>query len=220
MPEIKQITKTDLVNIIKVLHATFNEQKDYLSKLDTEIGDGDHGFSMMTGFTRFHDNLDSYVDLSIGQMLKKGGFDLISAIGGAAGAVFGTFFKGQGAYYQEYLDGKESLSLEDLANMMVEALKQIKTIGKAEIGDKTMIDALEPAVNELVRSAENNLSLNEAFKKAAAEAMQGAENTKNMVGKRGRSKNLGERSLGFMDAGAMSMYFIFKTYADYLDPQA
>jgi len=212
----QEITKLDLINIISAIHADIIENQNHLSKLDAQIGDGDHGFSMATGFTRFNDNLESYADLSIGKLLKKGGFDLISAIGGAAGAIFGTFFKGQGTYYDENLQGKNSLSLDDLANMMAEALTQIKTIGKADLGDKTMIDALEPAVNALAESAANHHSLGEAFQNAAAQAEKGAENTKNLVGKRGRSKNLGERSLGFMDPGAMSIALILKAYANYL----
>lgn len=209
------MTRVDQINIIRAIHTVFAENEDFLSKLDAKIGDGDHGFSMSIGFKRFNDNLENYADLSIGKLLKKGGFDLISAIGGAAGAIFGTFFKGQGAYYEDHLDGKEHLSLEDIANMMTEALAQIKIIGKAQPGDKTMIDALEPAVNALSESAASNLSLSEAFKIAAAQAESGAENTKNLVGKRGRSKNLGERSLGCMDPGAKSIALILMAYKDY-----
>lgn len=213
----QEVTKIDLINIIRCIHAVIVENRDPLSKLDAEIGDGDHGFSMATGFTRFYENLENYAELSIGSLLKKGGFDLISSIGGAAGAIFGTFFKGQGSYYDTHLQSKNSLSLDDLARMMAEALAQIKSIGKADLGDKTMIDALEPAVNALVESSANNISLDKAFKNAAVQAEAGAENTRSMVGKRGRSKNLGERSLGFMDPGARSMALILKAYADYLE---
>lgn len=101
--------------------------------------------------------------------------------------------------------------------MLNEALSQIKKRGNANPGDKTMIDALEPAVNELFAGIEKNLSLSDAFKNAAEKAEQGAESTKDMVSKHGRSKNLGERSIGFMDAGAMSTCIIFSTIADYIE---
>ena len=100
--------------------------------------------------------------------------------------------------------------------MLAEALNQIKKRGGAKIGDKTMVDALEPAVGELKRSMENGLNLKEMFQKAARKAAEGAENTKTMVAKHGRSKYLGDKSLGFVDPGAVSMAFIFDTIADYL----
>jgi dihydroxyacetone kinase-like protein len=217
MGSLTEITKKDLVEMVKRMYRTIDEKKEFLSKLDTEIGDGDHGFSMFSGFKSFHDKLGEFSELPIGQLLKKGGFELIKTIGGAAGAVFGTFFTGQASYYDKNLEGKESLNLEDFTNMLNEALDQIKKRGNANPGDKTMIDALEPAVNELYAGIEKNLSLSNAFKNAAEKAEQGAENTKNMVSKRGRSKNLGERSIGFMDAGAMSTSIIFRTIADYIE---
>lgn len=217
MGSLSVITKNDLVEIVKRMYNNIDEKKEYLSKLDTEIGDGDHGFSMFSGFKSFHDKLGEFSELPIGQLLKKGGFELIKTIGGAAGAVFGTFFTGQASYYEKNLDGKENLSLEDITNMLNEALLQIKKRGNANPGDKTMIDALEPAINELFAGIEKNLSLTDAFKNAAEKAEQGAESTKDMVSKRGRSKNLGERSIGFIDAGAMSTCIIFRTIADYIE---
>ncbi len=172
---------------------------------------------MASGFKSFYNKLDEFSALSIGQVLKKGGFELIKTIGGAAGAIFGTFFTGQASYYDKNLNGKESLNLEDLANMLKEALTQIKKRGNAKLGDKTMVDALEPAVNELTAGVKNNLSLSQAFKNAAAKAREGSDNTKNLVSKRGRSKNLGERSVGYIDAGSMSTYLIINTIADYID---
>ncbi len=217
MGSLNEITRDDIIRIVKRMYHTIDEKQEYLSKLDTEIGDGDHGFSMATGFKSFYNKLDELSALSIGQVLKKGGFELIKTIGGAAGAIFGTFFTGQASYYDKNLNGKESLNLEDLTNMLKEALTQIKKRGNAKLGDKTMVDALEPAVNELTAGVKNNLSLSQAFKNAAAKAREGSDNTKNLVSKRGRSKNLGERSVGYIDAGSMSTYLIINTIADYID---
>lgn len=210
------ITKENLVEMIKRISAKIDEQKEYLSRLDTEIGDGDHGFSMANGFRSLNSRLDEFSKLDIGEMLKKCGFELIKTIGGAAGAVFGTLFTGQASYYSRQIPGKPLLSLEDIASMWAEALNQIKARGQAQQGDKTMVDALEPAVLELKKGAEDRLSLSEAFAKAAVRAKEGADKTKDMVAKRGRSKNLAERSLGYIDPGAMSTYFIISAIAEYL----
>jgi len=210
MSEIMEIKKDDIVNMINHIYKKINENKEYLSKLDTEIGDGDHGFGMANGFKNFNNKLEDFSQLDIGGLLKKGGFELIKTIGGAAGAIFGTFFTGQALYYDKNLKGKSSLNLNDISHMFQEAMDQIKKRGNAQIGDKTMIDALEPAVSALIKGREENISINKAFRIAAEKAKEGAESTKEMISKRGRSRNLGERSKGFIDPGAMSTYFIFK----------
>jgi dihydroxyacetone kinase-like protein len=191
-------------------------QKDYLSKIDTQIGDGDHGFSLSQGFNTVCAKMNELEKEDIGGFLKKCGFDMIRAIGGAAGAIYGTFFTAQASYYRDHLDGKQMLTPRDITEMMAEALNQIKKRGGAEVGDKTMVDALEPALNELRRGLENGLNLNEMFKKASIKAAEGAENTKTMIAKHGRSKYVGDKSLGFVDPGAVSMALIFETIADYM----
>ena len=210
-----EITKNDIIEIIQRMFQKIEENKDYLSKLDTEIGDGDHGFSIANGFHSLSMMLNEFSELSIGDLLKKSGFELIKTMGGAAGAIFGTFFTGQASYYDKNLAGKEELTLEEYSKMLSEALTQIKNRGHAEVGDKTMIDALEPAIRELERGAGNNLSVSDAFKNAADKAQEGAEKTKEMVGKRGRAKYVGERGQGFIDPGAMSTSFLFRAMVDY-----
>ena len=211
-----EINKEDILNIIKAIYSKIDENKDYLSKLDTEIGDGDHGTSMARGFKSLYDKLDEFEKLDIGSILRKSGFELIKTIGGSAGAVFGTLFTGQASYYDKNIKGKETLTLQDLAEMFGEALLQIKKRGNAAPGDKTMIDALEPAVNALKESAGKNILLAEAFKSAAENAKQGAEKTREMIGKHGRSKYLGERSKGYIDPGAVSTSLIFSSISEYL----
>ncbi|MBA7616637.1 PEP-dependent dihydroxyacetone kinase, ADP-binding subunit DhaL [subsurface metagenome] len=215
MNSVYEITKEDIVKILTSIYQKIDENKDYLSKLDTEIGDGDHGFSIANGFKNIYTKLDDFSKDSIGDLLKKCGFELIKTVGGAAGAIFGTFFTGQASYYNKNINGKNSLSLEDIRNMLNEALTQIKKRGNAQIGDKTMIDAFEPALHELSAGVEKKMSFALAFKNASGKAKEGAESTKNMVGKHGRSKNVGERGIGFIDPGSMSTAFIFSTIADY-----
>lgn len=209
------ITKYDLARIIENIYRILDEKKDYLSRLDTEIGDGDHGFGISNGFRCVYEKLDDFLKEDTGDFLKRCGFEIIKVVGGASGAVFGTFFTGQASYYNKNLAGKETLSLDDMTNMLGEALEQIKKRGNAQAGDKTMIDAFEPALNELAKGVKEKLTIAHAFRCASEKAMQGAESTKNMVGKRGRSKNVGERGLGYIDPGSMSMAIIFSTMADY-----
>jgi len=210
-----EVTKDDLVQIIRNMYKKIEENKNYLSKLDTEIGDGDHGFSIANGFRSVSEKIDEFSREGIGDFLKKCGFEIIKIVGGASGAVFGTFFAGQASFYKTHLNEKESLTLGDITGMLAEALEQIKKRGNARAGDKTMVDALDPAVKELQKCAAEGLSFAEAFQKAAERAKEGAERTKNMVAKRGRSKNLGERSIGFVDPGSMSITLMLQTMAEY-----
>ncbi len=211
-----ELTKEDILKIIETIYQKIDSNKEYLSKLDTEIGDGDHGTSMARGFKNLYDKIDELKDLDIGSILKKSGFELIKSIGGSAGAIFGTFFTGQATYYDKNLKGRESLTLKDISSMMEEALNQIKKRGNADAGDKTMIDALQPAVESLKNSVDRGLGIAEAFEEAAGAAKAGAEKTKEMIGKHGRSKYLGERGKGFIDPGAMSTALIFEAISDYL----
>jgi dihydroxyacetone kinase-like protein len=209
------VTKENLVQMLKTVQEKIEGKKEYLSKLDTEIGDGDHGFSISNGFKNVVQKLDEFSQGGICDLLKKSGYEIIKVVGGASGAVFGTLLTGQAAYYSSNLDGKDALSLDDMTNMLAEALQQIKKRGGAQAGDKTMIDALEPAVDTLKQAVTAGSSFGEAFQQAARAAEQGAEATKNMVAKRGRSKNVGERSIGYMDPGAMSITLILSAMAEY-----
>jgi dihydroxyacetone kinase phosphoprotein-dependent L subunit len=210
-----KITKSDIIDMIRHVGGRVIENRDYLSKLDTEIGDGDHGVGLAAGFTSFIGKLGEFGSADIGGLLKKGGFELIKTVGGASGAIFGTLFTGQALWYDANCKGKESLTLGEFANMLTEALCQIKKRGAAQVGEKTMVDALEPAAVSLQDSVKRGLSFAQAFKLAAAKAREGAESTKNMVATKGRAKNLGERSIGFVDPGSMSTTVIFDAMAEY-----
>jgi dihydroxyacetone kinase-like protein len=210
------LSKIDLIQAIRAIQAKIEANKEYLSRLDTEIGDGDHGFSMAIGLSSYAARLEEIKDRDIGGVLRFGGLELIRTVGGAAGAVFGTFFAGQGAYCDEHLKGREAISLSDFAGMMAEALRQVQLRGKAEVGDKTMVDALSPAVRELARCNAERCSFPNAVRRAALAARIGAESTRDMVGKRGRAKNLGERGRNHIDPGAMSMALIFEAISEHV----
>ena len=211
----KTITKNDIIELIRRVSDKIVENRDYLSKLDTEIGDGDHGVGLAAGFKSFADKLAEFGSADIGGLLKKGGFELIKTVGGASGAIFGTLFTGQALYYDANLKGKDSLTLGEFTNMLTEALCQIKKRGSAQVGEKTMVDAFEPAVAALQDAVKGGLAFGQAFKQAAAKAREGAESTMKMVATKGRAKNLGERSLGFIDPGSMSTTLILESMAEY-----
>ena len=209
------MTKNDLIEMIGHISAKIVENKEYLSKLDTEIGDGDHGYGMASGFKSFAEKLGEFGAGDIGGLLKKGGFEIIKVVGGASGAIFGTLFMGQAMHYESKLKGKETLSLGDMTGMFTEALCQIKKRGGASVGEKTMVDALEPAVGELDETVKEGASFRDAFARAAKKAREGAEGTKKMVATKGRAKNLGQRSIGYPDPGAMSTAIIFEAMAEF-----
>lgn len=211
------VSKADIIAAIRAVARRIDDNKEHLSRLDTEIGDGDHGFSMASGFNSLAERLDEFADLDIGQLLKKSGFELIKTMGGSAGVVFGTLLTGQAKYYSQHLQGAERLSLADVSQMLGEAIGQIKAKGKSDIGGKTMLDALVPAVAALDAAVTNGASFEQAFADAAAKAEQGAESTRQMTGKHGRSRYVGERGKGFMDPGAASTAVIFGAIADYLN---
>jgi phosphoenolpyruvate---glycerone phosphotransferase subunit DhaL len=186
------------------------ESVDLLTQADKAIGDGDHGIGMARGFETVRGKLESQAYESIGDLLKSIGTTLMASIGGAAGAIFGTFFKGSAAHlYDTRLLDSASLSL-----MLRDGLEAVKERGKAKPGDKTMVDALEPA---RLRSSELvSAPLEEALASVVEASRQGMEKTKEMVATLGKAKTLGERSLGHPDPGSLSTYLILKFMLQFL----
>lgn len=187
------------------------ENKDVLTQADKAIGDGDHGVSMARGFEAVINKLNKSNFGSIGELLSVIGMTLLNSIGGAAGAIFGVFFRGAG----KNLKDEHSLNSNVMAQMLDNGLKSVKERGKAKIGDKTMVDALEPAT---LKAKEMSLSSLDASCQAISKAARdGKESTKNMVATIGKAKTLGERSIGHPDPGAISIYLILKFISDYVN---
>jgi phosphoenolpyruvate---glycerone phosphotransferase subunit DhaL len=187
------------------------ESKNLLTQADKAIGDGDHGIGMARGFEAVRQKLDGQSFENIGDLLKSIGRALMTSIGGAAGAVFGTLFTGAA----KNLQGKSEFNSETLSLMLLDGLQAVKDRGKAKTGDKTMVDALEPAArkSEALRSS----PLDEALTAVVEEARQGMEKTKEMVATIGKAKSLGQRSLGHPDPGSVSMYLILRSMMEYLN---
>ncbi len=191
------------------------ESKPLLTKIDSAIGDGDHGIGMSVGFTKAEENLKVNEFTTVNDVFKTIGMSMISSMGGASGIIFGTMFVGG----IKGLDPKEALDLASLAEIYEKALNAIKQRGKAELGDKTMIDAFQPAVEALKASAAANDSLIEGLRKAETAAVEGVEASKDYIAKFGRAKSLGERAIGNQDAGATTVSIIFKSMKEWVDGQ-
>jgi len=186
------------------------EDAPRLNEADQSIGDGDHGEAMARGWQAARAALNSGTFSSIGEVLSTLGMRMMASMGGASGAIFGTWFRGGGKSLME----SDTFSAEALARLLEDGLKAVKDRGKANPGDKTMVDALEPAA--AAAGAARTDPLAEALSAAAAAAQAGAEATKEIVARVGRARTLGERSLGHPDPGAVSTYLILQHMADYV----
>jgi dihydroxyacetone kinase-like protein len=186
------------------------ESKDLLTAADKAIGDGDHGIGMARGFESVGKKLETGSFESIGDILKSVGMSLVTSVGGAAGAVFGTLFMGGG----KNLGDTAVFNSRALSMMLEDGLDAVKRRGNAKPGDKTMIDSLQPAASKSATLAA--APLDEALEAACRAAKEGMEHTKEMVAKTGKAKPLGERSLGHPDPGAISVFLILDFMREYI----
>ncbi len=191
------------------LHMISN--KDLLTHADQAIGDGDHGIGMARGFEGVLKKLENDASISVDQLFTNVGITLLSSIGGASGAIFGSFFIGAA----DGLKGNRELDSNSFILALQYGLEKVKELGKAKIGDKTMVDALEPAY--IAAKECSNQSLIQITKKAATAAENGKEQTKQYIATTGKAKTLGERSLGHADPGAISMVLILKFCAEFVE---
>jgi phosphoenolpyruvate---glycerone phosphotransferase subunit DhaL len=199
----------DTLAVVKEMAAAMEENRKHLTKLDSEIGDGDHGNNMHRGFQAALERLEGTEPQTPADVLKAVSTALVGKVGGAAGPLYGTaFLKASTA-----LSGKEDLSPEDVAEAIESALAGVKQRGKAEEGDKTMIDALAPAAGAAKEAATSGKGVGEVFRAAAEAANEGAEATVPLTARRGRASYLGERAAGHMDPGARSTYLLLDAAA-------
>ncbi len=204
------VTRDDVIAWLNNCGRVIAENKDYLTQLDSDIGDADHGANMDRGFKAALAKLPAVADKDIGTLFKSIGMTLVSTVGGAGGPLYGTFFMQAGAASANKLE----LSVADWAAALESAINGVMVRGKAVLGDKTMVDALLPAVNALKQAAADGVDMGDALRRSAAAAEQGMQDTIPLVAKKGRASYLGERSAGHQDPGATSSYLILKTAAD------
>jgi dihydroxyacetone kinase-like protein len=188
-------------------NAVIEEKKDYLTDLDSAIGDADHGINMNRGMKKVMEKTRDKEYSDFGGLFRDVAMTIMSAVGGSAGPLYGTFFMKTG----QKLTGRNDASSEDFANAMQDGLAGIMSLGKSQIGDKTMVDALQPAIDALRAGGESDLA---AWNAAAEAAEKGMTDTIPMLAKRGRSSYLGERSIGHQDPGATSVFYLVSALRD------
>lgn len=203
------LSRTQIVNWLTRCGDIFSTESEYLTGLDREIGDADHGLNMNRGFSKVVEKLPAIADKDIGFILKNTGMTLLSSVGGASGPLFGTFF----IRAAQTTQARQSLTLEELYQMFRDGADGVISRGKAEPGDKTMCDVWVPVVESLRQSCEQNLPVPAALDAASSIAESAAQSTITMQARKGRASYLGERSIGHQDPGATSVMFMMQMLA-------
>ena len=197
---------------VRAFAAAIAENKEYLTELDSAIGDADHGINMNRGMQAVLAKLEGDGQPDAGALLKTVGMTLVSTVGGASGPLYGTLFLQMGSSAA----GKPELSDEDWAAALAAGVAGVQRRGKAELGDKTMIDALVPAVQALRSSLADGSAAGEALHRSAEAAREGMIATIPLVARKGRASYLGERSADHQDPGATSSWLLLRTAAEAL----
>lgn len=209
---LSELNAEDARNMLLYVADKIIANKPYLTEVDSAIGDGDHGIGMAGGMQKAKKQLlKMQGEKDVYALFEAAGKAMLMSMGGASGVIFGSLYLA-GA---KDMEPKEVLSGDDLAVMERKSLGAIQERGKAEVGDKTMVDALVPAVEAL--EATKGKSLLEMLQAAEEGARQGMENTKKYVAKFGRAKSLMERAIGHQDAGATSVYLIFQGMREFVE---
>ncbi|MDR1230330.1 MAG: dihydroxyacetone kinase subunit L [Spirochaetaceae bacterium] len=206
------ITAQQIVDWLKKLDAVYTEQKDFLSELDSAIGDGDHGVNMARGFTAVVAAIEAAPPADIGAAFKTVSLSLIKTVGGASGPLYGTFFLQCATAFV----AKPEADLAAWTVAVEKGIQGIEKLGKAQQGDKTMLDAWLPALAALKSTAESGQGLEDALLAAALAAEEGAKATVPLQARKGRASYLGERSIGHQDPGATSTALLLRAAAETL----
>lgn len=204
------ITKEHILDWLHSSSDVLEENRLYLTKLDTAIGDADHGNNMHRGFSKVRTQLDDHADKDIGAILKAVAMTLISTVGGASGPLYGTFFLQAGTK----VAGKDELDGAAFAAMFRAGVDGVKMRGKAELGDKTMVDVLEPVAEAIEKDIKAGKSISATLLHAVEVAEKGVKATIPLIAKKGRASYLGERSKDHQDPGATSSKLIIECLSE------
>lgn len=204
------VSRDNLLAWLEALQQVYSENKEYLTKLDSAIGDADHGINMNRGFTAVKAELAKNPPDNISNALKTVAMTLIKTVGGASGPLYGTFF----LRASSAVTGKETLEPADVVALFETGFSGIIQRGKAEVGDKTMVDAWTPAIAAMNEALANGATIKEILDKGAAAAEEGMKNTIPLQARKGRASYLGERSKGHQDPGATSTHLMLKQAAE------
>jgi dihydroxyacetone kinase-like protein len=200
----------DVLRWVRTFAAEIEANKEYLTQLDAAVGDADHGINMQRGMSAVLGKLDAAGADDIGGLLKTVGMTLVSTVGGAGGPLYGTLFLQMGTATA----GKGELGPDDWAAALDAAVGGVQSRGKAEPGDKTMIDALIPGRDAFKAAIAEGVPFADALRRSAEAAERGMQDTIPLVARKGRASYLGERSAGHQDPGATSSHLLLKTAAD------
>jgi dihydroxyacetone kinase-like protein len=209
MASTSSITAAEVRDWIRAYAAAIAEKRAELVRLDTAIGDGDHGTNMDRGMRKAVEKVDGTDGDDIGALLKAVGMALVSSVGGAAGPLYGTLFLQMGMAST----GREELDLAGWTAALEAGVKGLQARGKAELGDKTMVDALVPGVEALRAAGEDGGGLADALRRSADAAEEGMRATIELEARRGRASYLGPRSVGHQDPGATSAQLLLAVAA-------
>jgi dihydroxyacetone kinase-like protein len=204
------VSYEDVVGWIRAFASTIEENKTYLTELDSAIGDADHGINMSRGMQAALAKIDGATTGDVGALLKTVGMTLVSTVGGAGGPLYGTLFLQLGTA----TSGKTEITADDWVGALTAAIEGVRARGKAELQDKTMVDALSPGRDALAEAVEGGESFGDALRRSAEAAEEGMKATIPLVARKGRASYLGERSAGHQDPGATSSWLLLKTAAD------
>ncbi|MBV9673447.1 MAG: dihydroxyacetone kinase subunit L [Verrucomicrobia bacterium] len=200
------LTASQILRWIEQYAKLISEQKDYLTQLDADIGDADHGANLDRGFQAVLTKKDELAGKDIGTIFKTVAMTLISKVGGASGPLYGTFFL-QASVAAAH---KDKLSEADFYEILEKGLAGITSRGKAKVGDKTMVDAFQPAVAAFKRNLDEGADFEKSLSDAIDAAERGMLSTIPLIARKGRASYLGERSAGHQDPGATSSVLLLK----------
>jgi len=199
-----QITAEHVIRFVEGIAARIKLHRDELTALDSAIGDADHGTNMDRGFSTVLEKLPTVADKDIGTILKTVGMTLVSTVGGASGPLYGTAFIRAGMAMAD----RYELTPAEVVVALEAALEGIMARGKAQRGEKTMLDALGPGIDVLKEAQSNGEDFTAAMRRSVAAVEAGMKATIPMLATKGRASYLGERSIGHQDPGATSVFHI------------
>ena len=198
-----------IFNSINNIQISIKNHKEEIEKLDQEIGDGDHIFNILRGLDEILNLKEELMDKPIDHIFKQLGMKIMTTVGGSSGALFATLLIGMSKKYNSDLN-----ALHNLSEMFFEGVQSMKKRGKADVGEKTMMDVLIPVSNCLKKGVEDNKDVKEILKEAIEVAEKGMFSTKDLLATKGRASFLGERAKGHIDPGARSSQLMIKTVCE------
>ena len=200
-----------LIDVLLAMSSRMEEEKDYLTDLDNATGDGDHGINMARGFKAVAEKAPVLSGMNdVGAVLKTVGMTLVSVVGGSAGPLYGTAFMKAGME----MSGKAGMDMQDFLACMKAAVDGVMMRGRAVRGEKTMLDSMIPAYEAMRDAFLGGKPAGDCFAAGLQAAREGVEYTKSIIATKGRASYIGERSLGYMDPGAVSFTLLLETIAD------